>query len=557
MLSHLTIRSLAVIDSLEFDCARGMTALTGETGAGKSIVVDALALLLGARANPDMIRVGAERAEVCGVFETTPDAPARAWLAHHELEEGTGECIVRRVVGPGSRSRAFINHCPVPAHLLRELGEHLVDIHGQHAHHLLLHRDRQRTIVDDFGGHHEMLGQVADKAGRWQELRREIADLAVEGEDRASRLDFLRFQLGELEGLRLETDEPDRLAAEQRRLANAESILDGCRRALDRLEGDHDHSASNACADVRRHLEPVARHDSHAREVLDLVEAAAINVTEASTSLRAMTEALDLDPERLAAVERRLGIIHDFARKHRVPPRELPAQIERLQKKVASLASSERRAAEVERAEASAAEEHRTACAKLTDLRREAAGRLAQRVTQNMQELGMPGGSFAVDIRALDAPGPSPNGADRVEFVVSTGVGQPPRPLSKVASGGELSRISLAIQVSSVRGSAAPTLVFDEADVGIGGRVAEIVGRQLRALGELHQILCVTHLAQVASRAHQHAVVRKFLGGDGTPGVRVTPVRDSDRIEEIARMLGGETITSTTVAHAREMLDGP
>lgn len=557
MLSHLTIRSLAVIDSLEFDCARGMTALTGETGAGKSIVVDALALLLGARANPDMIRVGAERAEVCGVFGTTPDTPAGAWLARRELEEGTGECIVRRVVGPGSRSRAFINHCPVPAHLLRELGEHLVDIHGQHAHHLLLHRDRQRTIVDDFGGHHEMLVQVADKAGRWQKLRREIADIAAEGEDRASRLDFLRFQLGELEGLRLETDEPERLAAEQRRLANAESILDGCRRALDRLEGDHDHSAANACADVRRHLEPVARHDSHAREVLDLVEAAAINVTEAGTSLRAMTEALDLDPERLAAVERRLGIIHDFARKHRVPPRELPAQIERLQKRVASLASSERRAAEVERAEASAAEEHRMVCVNLTDLRREAAGRLAQRVTQNMQELGMPGGSFAVDIRALDAPGPSPDGADRVEFVVSTGLGQPPRPLSKVASGGELSRISLAIQVSSVRGSAAPTLVFDEADVGIGGRVAEIVGRQLRALGESHQILCVTHLAQVASRAHQHAVVRKFLGSDGTPGVRVTPVRDSDRIEEIARMLGGETITSTTVAHAREMLDGP
>lgn len=557
MLSHLTIRSLAVIDSLEFDCARGMTALTGETGAGKSIVVDALALLLGARANPDMIRVGAERAEVCGVFGTTPDTPAGAWLARRELEEGTGECIVRRVVGPGSRSRAFINHCPVPAHLLRELGEHLVDIHGQHAHHLLLHRDRQRTIVDDFGGHHEMLVQVADKAGRWQKLRREIADIAAEGEDRASRLDFLRFQLGELEGLRLETDEPERLAAEQRRLANAESILDGCRRALDRLEGDHDHSAANACADVRRHLEPVARHDSHAREVLDLVEAAAINVTEAGTSLRAMTEALDLDPERLAAVERRLGIIHDFARKHRVPPRELPAQIERLQKRVASLASSERRAAEVERAEASAAEEHRMVCVNLTDLRREAAGRLAQRVTQNMQELGMPGGSFAVDIRALDAPGPSPDGADRVEFVVSTGLGQPPRPLSKVASGGELSRISLAIQVSSVRGSAAPTLVFDEADVGIGGRVAEIVGRQLRALGESHQILCVTHLAQVASRAHQHAVVRKFLGSDGTPGVRVTPVRGSDRIEEIARMLGGETITSTTVAHAREMLDGP
>ena len=556
MLSHLTIRSLAVIDSLELDCTRGMTALTGETGAGKSIVVDALALLLGARANPDMIRIGADRAEVCAIFETTASSSARAWLAHRELEEGMGECIVRRVVGPGSRSRAFINHRPVPAHLLRELGEHLVDIHGQHAHHLLLHRDRQRTIVDDFGGHHELLGQVSATAGRWQELRREIAELAAEGEDRTSRLDFLHFQLNELEGLRLDADEPERLASEQRRLANAESILDGCRRALDRLEGDHDHSAASACADVRRHLEPVARHDSRAREVLDLVEAAAINVTEAGASLRAMTEALDLDPERLAAVERRLGAIHDLARKHRVPSRELPARIERLRERVASLGSSEQRAAEVERAAAGAEREYRALCAKLTNLRREAAERLARRVTQNMQLLGMPGGSFAVDIRPLDASVPSLHGADRVEFVVSAGSGQPPRPLSKVASGGELSRISLAVQVSSARVSVMPTLVFDEADVGIGGRVAEIVGRQLRALGESHQILCVTHLAQVAARAHHHAVVRKFLGGDGIPGVCVAPVRGADRIEEIARMLGGETITSKSVAHAREMLDG-
>ena len=556
MLSHLTIRSLAVIDGLELDCTHGMTALTGETGAGKSIVVDALALLLGARANPDMIRVGAERAEVCGVFETASSASACAWLADRELEEGVGECIVRRVIGPGSRSRAFINHRPVPVHLLRELGEHLVDIHGQHAHHLLLHRDRQRSIVDDFGGHHELLGKVTDTAQRWQELQREIAELATEGEDRTSRLDFLRFQLEELEGMRLGTDEPERLATEQRRLANAESILDGCRRALDRLEGDHDHSAASACAEVRRHLEPVARHDSRAREVLGLIEAAAINVTEAGASLRAMTEALDLDPERLAAVERRLGTIHDFARKHRVAPRELPARIVQLREDVAALASSEQRAAEVERVAAIAAGEYRTLCAELTVLRREAGQRLAQRVTRYMQELGMPGGSFTVDIQALDVSIPLLNGADQVEFVVSAGSGQPSRPLSKVASGGELSRISLAIQVSSVRGSATPTLVFDEADVGIGGRVADIVGRRLRALGESHQILCVTHLAQVASRAHQHAVVRKLLGDDGTPGVCVTPVRGNDRIEEIARMLGGETITSKTVAHAREMLDG-
>lgn len=557
MLSHLTIRSLAVVDSLEFECAPGMTALTGETGAGKSIVVDALALLLGTRANSDMIRTGAERAEVCGVFETASNASARAWLAHRELEEDAGECIVRRVVGPGSRSRSFVNHRPVPAHLLRELGEHLVDIHGQHEHHLLLDRDRQRIIVDDFGGHHDLLVQVAQTAARWHELRRELAEIAVQDEDRISRLDFLRFQLDELEGLRIDADEPARLASEQRRLANAESILDGYLRALDRLDGDHDGSAATACAGARRDLQPVARHDSRAQGILDLVDAAAINLTEASASLRAMTEVLDLDPERLAEVERRLGIVHDLARKHRVSPGELPAQTERLRERVASLAASEQRAVEVEREAASAEEEHRTLGTRLTALRREAADRLAQRVTQNMQELGMPGGSFAVDIQPLETSLLSRNGADRVEFFASAGSGQNPGPLSKVASGGELSRISLAIQVSSVRGSAVPTLVFDEADVGIGGRVAEIVGRQLRALGESHQILCVTHLAQVASQAHHHAAVRKFLGRDGAPGVCVAPVRGKDRIEEIARMLGGETITTKTVAHAREMLDGP
>ena len=556
MLSHLTIRALAVIDRLEFECAPGMTALTGETGAGKSIVVDALALLLGARARSDMIRAGAERAEVCGVFETTSNAAARAWLAHRGLDEDGDECIVRRVVSPGGRSRSFVNHRPVSAHLLRELGERLVDIHGQHEHHLLLDRDRQRAIVDDFGGHHELLARVAETAGRWHELRRELAEIDSQGEERMSRLDFLRFQLDELEGLELDADEPERLVDEQRRLANAESILEGCHRVLERLDGDHEVSAATACARARRDLEPVARHDSRVQAVLDLVDAAAINLTEASASLRAVTETLELDPERLAEVERRLGTIHDFARKHRVSPRDLPAQTERLRERVASLAASGRRAAEVEREAADAEERHRALCARLTALRRETAGRLAQEVTKNMRELGMPGGSFAVDFRSPDSPVPSRDGADRVEFVVSTGPGQDPRPLSKVASGGELSRISLAIRVSGMGASAAPTLVFDEADVGIGGRVAEIVGRQLRALGESHQILCVTHLAQVASRAHHQAVVRKFLGGDGNPGVGMAPVSGKDRIEEIARMLGGERITLKTVAHATEMLDG-
>ena len=556
MLSHLTIRSLAVIDHLELDCAPGMTAFTGETGAGKSILVDALGLLLGARANADMIRAGAERAEVCGVFETGPNAPVRAWLDERELDDDAGEYIVRRVIGPGGRSRAFVNDRPVPAQALRELGGHLVDIHGQHAHHLLLDRDRQRLLLDDFGDHHALLDQVAETAGRWQTLRRELAGLAALDTDHAFRLDFLHFQLGELEGLNIGEAEFDSLAAEQRRLANAESILDGCRRVLERLDDDPERSVARAFDDIRRDLDAVARHDPRAGEILGLIEAAAIHATEAASTLRNVTEGFDLDPERLSEVERRLGTIHDLARKHRVPPRELPAHVEKLREQIDRLASGEQRVAEFEREIADVENEHRALCARLSALRREAADGFAPQVSAKMHELGIPGGNFAVDIGALDIDAPSKNGADRVEFVVSAGPGQPPRPLSKVASGGELSRISLAIQVSSVHGSAVPTLVFDEADVGIGGRVAEIVGRQLRALGESHQVLCVTHLAQVASRAHRQAVVEKSLGRDGTPGVDVTPVCGDGRIREIARMLGGERITSKTIAHAREMLDG-
>ena len=557
MLSHLTIRSLAVIDSLEFDCAPGMTALTGETGAGKSILVDALGLLLGARAGAGTIRTGAERAEVCGVFETAANPPIRTWLAERELDDGAGECIVRRVIGPGSRSRAFVNDRPIPAQALRELGEHLVDVHGQHAHHLLLDQDRQRILLDDFGGHHALLDQVAETAGRWQALRRELAGLAALDTDRSSRLDFLRFQLGELEGLELGAEEPDQLAAEQRRLANAGSILDGCHRVLERLEGDHERSVAGLFGEIRRGLEAVVHHDPRAGEVLDLIEAAAINSSEAASALRGVTESVDLDPERLSEVEHRLGSIHDLARKHRVRPRELPTRVETLREETARLASSEQRAAGIEREIAGAEDMHRALCVQLTALRREAAGELAQRVTVKMRELGLPGGSLGIDIRALEAETPSKNGGDRVEFVVSGGPGQPPRPLSKVASGGELSRISLAIRVSSVHGSAVPTLVFDEADVGIGGRVAEIVGRQLRALGESHQVLCVTHLAQVASQAHHQAVVEKSLGRGETPGVAVSPVSGDARVAEIARMLGGERITPKTIAHAREMLDGP
>ena len=556
MLSHLTIRSLAVIDHLELDCEGGMTSLTGETGAGKSILVDALGLLLGARADADMIRAGADRAEVCGVFETSSNGAAREWLAEHQLEDGSGECFVRRVLGPGGRSRAFVNQRPMPAHLLRDLGERLVDIQGQHMHHQLLRRERQRTVVDDFGGHHEVLEKVADAAGRWRALHAELTQIAADGADDASRLDFLRFQLRELESLGLEPDEPEGLAAEHRRLANAESIVDGYRGALDRLDGDHDHSVSSILTAARRDLDAAERHDPQAGEVVELIETAAINVAEASAALRTVAESPDLDPERLARVERRLADIHDLARKHRVSANDLPGHAERLRERVTGLESSEERAGAIERELANAENTYRSRCAELTTARGKAARSLAGQVTAGMRELGMPGGSLTVDVRGLDTAVPSPNGADQVEFVVSTGPGQPPRPLSKVASGGELSRISLAIQVSSARGAAVPTLVFDEADVGIGGRVAEIVGRQLRTLGASCQILCVTHLAQVACRGHRQVVIRKSVGADGTPSVDVVPVRGDERIAEIARMLGGEKITSKTIAHAREMLDG-
>ena len=409
MLSHLTIRSLAVIDSLEFECARGMTALTGETGAGKSIVVDALALLLGARASSDMIRAGAERAEVCGVFETSSNASARAWLACRDLEEDAGECIVRRVVGPGSRSRSFVNHRPVPANLLRELGEHLVDIHGQHEHHLLLDRDRQRIIVDDFGGHHELLEQVAETAGRWHALRRKLAEIASEDEERTSRLDFLRFQLGELEGLGLDAGEPEGLANEQRRLANAESILDGCRRALDRLDGDHDGSAAAACAGARRDLEPVARHDSRARGVLDLLDTAAINLTEAR-HLAASHDGGARPRPRAACRGGAPPGDHSRFRPQAPGSAPGPAGADRSAARAGRRPRRERATGHGESngRRRGSEEEHRALCTSASPrLRREASGTgLRREVARNMQELGMPGGGFAVDIRPRDGSAP-------------------------------------------------------------------------------------------------------------------------------------------------------
>ncbi|MBF2761045.1 MAG: DNA repair protein RecN [Ectothiorhodospiraceae bacterium AqS1] len=555
MLRHLTIRDLAVVDAVDIDCKPGMTALTGETGAGKSILVDALALLVGARASAALVREGAARAEVCGVFDVEANAPARAWLTEHALEDDSGECIVRRSIDPKGRSRIFVNERPLSAQGLRALGENLVDIHGQHAHHLLLHRDRQRDIVDAFADHEELLERVAHLAEEWRGLKRRLADLDA-GENDPSRLEFLRFQIDELDAAAIAPGEAESLVAEQRRLANAEGIIDACRRILLRIEGGAAGSIDLALAEIRRDLDGLARHEPRAAAIGELIEGASIGLTEAAATARELSEGPDIDPERLAWTERRLGLMHDLARKHRVKAEELPAIAEGLRERIAHLDAGEERRNELCQAIDEAEERYRKACADLSASRRSAGDALAQRVSETMRTLGMSGGDFSIAIEAAEEKNPSPHGMDRVEFLVSGGAGQSLRPLAKVASGGELSRISLAIQVSHFGGTQVPTLVFDEVDVGIGGRVAEIVGKQLRKLGESRQVLCVTHLPQVAACAHGQSMIEKSSKPDGAPGVNVITLDEEKRVDEIARMLGGEKITPNTLAHAREMLNG-
>ena len=548
MLQRLTIRDFVLVDRLELEFAAGFGTLTGETGAGKSILVDALAFVLGERADAGTIRTGCERAEVSAEF-ALGDVPAvSAWLRDNDLDGADG-LLLRRVLDATGRSRAYLNGSPATVHQVREVSELLVDIHGQHAHQSLLRPEAQRLLLDAHARLTDAAAQVAAAWRRWREARSLLESAAEGAEALAQEREQLAWQVRELETLGFSIEEWESLNVEHKRLAHAASLVEGARFSLAVLaEDDVSCEAQLDAALVR--LDDLAGYDPALGEIATLLQSAQAELAEAISALHRYADRLELDPDRLGEVERRIEAVLACARKYRAGPEELPGLLERWQERLSVLGETADTAALEARTQA-ARREYESLAQKLTAARAKAAKQLGAEVSRVMQQLALGGGRFEIALVPVAEGGAF--GLEQIEFRIAGLAGNESRPLAKVASGGELSRISLAIQVVTSQAASVPTLVFDEVDVGIGGGVAEVVGRLLRELGSERQVLCVTHLPQVAARANWQWQVSKN-SRNGEVRSRVVALDESGRIEEVARMLGGVEITAITRQHAREML---
>ncbi|MFM9888469.1 MAG: DNA repair protein RecN [Burkholderiales bacterium] len=549
MLAQLSIRDFAIVEAIDLELNAGFTVLTGETGAGKSILIDALALALGDRADAEVVRVGADRAEVSAEFTIDPRGGVARWLAEQALEGDADRLLLRRVIERSGRSRGFINGRTATLSQLREVGEHLVDIHGQHAHQSLTRSEAQRAILDSLGGLEPRSRMTGEAHREWQRLRRVREAFATESATREAERSRLAWVVEELQRLAPQSGEWESLRDEHTRLAHAASLLDGATLVLDSL-AESDSAMVGQIGTFAVRLHALKAYDARLAETIDLLEGAQAQLQEAASTLRHYRDRIDLDPSRLQTLEQRIEAIHSAARKLRVRPEELPELLDRSVARLNELdAISD--AAAVERDESAALERYREAASALTSERKKAAGKLAREVSAVMKELALGVAKFEVAFEPIE--GGSAFGNERVEFAVATNVGSAPKPIAKVASGGELSRIGLAIQVVASKASAVPTMIFDEVDAGIGGAVAEIVGRKLAALGAGRQVLCVTHLPQVAAQAeHQWSVAK--IEAKGRTRTEVSALDDKGRVEELARMLGGTEISAVTRRHAAEML---
>ena len=548
MLRRLTIRDFVIVDRLDLEFAAGFGALTGETGAGKSILLDALGLALGGRGEAAMVRSGRERADVAAEFDLPAGEGLAAWLVEQELPADEGMLILRRTIDAGGRSRAWINGVAATLAQLRTAGEWLADIHGQHAHHALLRADAQRALLDAQAGAGALVAEVAARHREWQRLLRLQREAEADSASSARERELLAWQLRELEQVGFDIEEWAEINAEHARLAHAAGLIEGAEAAVVAL-GEGELAVCSVLGRLDGRIAALADFDAGLADVRELISAAAIQADEALHALRRYRDRLELDPGRLAELERRIAAVMEAARKYRVQPEELPALAQQWRERLDTLeatADPARLAAAAQAARAA----FESVAAELTAARLPAARRLSEEIAAAMQDLAMAGGRFEV---ALTPCAPSAAGVEEVEFRVAANAGQPLRSLAKVASGGELSRIGLAIQVITSRDSAVPTLIFDEVDVGIGGRVAEIVGKLLARLGQDRQVLCVTHLPQVAACADwQWRIAKREQGGETLS--EVAPLDDAARVEEVARMLGGVNITATTREHAAEML---
>ena len=549
MLRSLGIRNYVIVDGLELEFAPGFTALTGETGAGKSILIGALSLVLGERADSTAVRPGCERAEIEAVFDTAPDVEFEAWLAANDLAGDAGSCLLRRVVDAGGRSRGYVNGRTATLAQMREAGDRLIEIHGQHEHQQLLRADAQRDLLDLFAGSSDLAREVADAFGLWQAARTRRAEAELSVEQRRADREQVEWQVTELVRLAVQPGEWQAIADEHQRLAHAANLIEGAQQALAAIADDEDALARRLRHTAGR-LRELAQFDKGLAGIADLLESSLIQIDEAEHDLRRYAELVELDPGRLDEVEKRMDAMHAAARRFRVAPEDirdlqasLTARLDELTQAVdlGALVTTER---ECEGG-------YRKLADKLSTRRTRAAGKLGKEVTAAMQELAMQGGRFEISMRPMAEP--ASFGLEQVEMLVAGHAGVEVRPLAKVASGGELSRVSLAVQVITSKVSPARTMIFDEVDSGIGGRVAEIVGRLLQTLGNTKQVLCVTHLPQVAARAErQYSVAKREVFGVVKSEVRA--LDRTSRIDEIARMLGGAEITPVTRRHAEEML---
>jgi len=550
MLAQLTIRNFAIVEALDLDLKAGMTVVSGETGAGKSIMLDALGLAMGDRAEAGCVRLGAERAEIIASFDISQLHDARNWLTSQDLDSDN-ECIIRRVITKEGRSRSYINGQTCPLNALKQLGEHLIAIHGQHEHQRLLKKDHHRDLLDQFSQGTPHTKKVAQLFNTWHSQRKQLHALMNQSAEHHAKVQLLSYQVEELDQINLQTDELADLEQEQKQLSQAGDILHSGHHSLNLIsDGDGDNCESilsqalQALVNLQLDTNPV-------NQTIELLQSAQIQVQEAGNELRHYLDRVEMNPTRLQQIEDRLSVLFDIARKHRIAPEDIPALHLTLQAELDELNHSDEALEALTQQVEQHEKDYFAAATKLTANRQKAAKKLNKLVDEQLHLLGMSSAAFTATLNPLEKP--HATGAEEVEFLITTNKGLPPRPLAKIASGGELSRISLAIQVITAQCSTTPTLIFDEVDVGIGGAIAEVVGRLLRQLGKQAQVLCVTHQPQVASQGHQHLFVSKRSDRASTH-TRINELAKDERIQEVARMLGGIDVTQRSIEHAREML---
>jgi DNA repair protein RecN (Recombination protein N) len=552
MLSQLTVRNFAVVKSLDIEFHNGMTAITGETGAGKSIALDALSLCLGSRADANWVRPGQEKAEISAVFTLAADSPAYQWLISNEFEADE-DCVLRRVIQRDGRSKAWINGTPVPLSQQKSLAPLLVNIHGQHEHQLLLKEDHQLSLLDSYARHQHLLDKIQEDYRNWASVEKQYQHYQQQKEELEAQRQLLEYQVNELNEFALADGEFEELDQKHKRLSNSKVLLEAGVFALNALyEGEHNNAAGLVQSASQR-LEEAAEMDTALTPINQLLQQAKVHIEEAALELRQYQDDLELDPGELQVVEERLSTAINLAKKHQIPGAELSQQHKKLITELNSLEQAGEHAEQLDEERQQARKTYRDSAQKLSSSREQAAKELSQKISQSMHELNMPHGRFVIQVDHDASARATRLGTDQVDFLVTTNPGQPIQSLNKVASGGELSRISLAIQVMTATQKTVPTMMFDEVDVGVSGPTAAIVGSMLQKLGKTSQVICVTHLPQVAAKAHHQLQVSKTTDGAETE-TAVTALSNEQRVIELARLLGGDKVTDMAKANAKELL---